>query len=137
MYPLSSHLDCLSAISFFSLYTPHDVSPVKPPCRGLSRGHPAGTLESAEQSCARPRRQSEGRGGGPREADVKTQRALSDEQERVRVEGLRILARMIARHALAQHQLSAGDRREEASEPPPSDEEGATGGPPERTDDAA
>ena len=73
---------------------------------------------------------------GPREADVKTQRALSDEQERVRVEGLRILARIIARHALAQHGLSEGGRREEGPEPPPGDE-GATGGPPKRTDDAA
>ena len=32
---------------------------------------------------------------------MKTQRALSDEQERIRLEGLRILARIIARRALA------------------------------------
>ena len=69
--------------------------------------------------------------GRPRETDVKRQRALSDEQERVRVEGLRILARIIARHA-----LSEGDRREEGPEPPPADK-GATGEPTERTDDAA
>ena len=67
---------------------------------------------------------------------MKRQRALSDEQERVRVEGLRILARIIARHTLAEHGLSEGDRSEEGPEPPPGDE-GATGGPTERTDDAA
>ncbi|MCY4393206.1 MAG: hypothetical protein OXE43_14340 [Chloroflexi bacterium] len=33
---------------------------------------------------------------------MKTQRALSDEQERLRLEGLRILARIIARRSLAQ-----------------------------------
>ena len=31
--------------------TTPDVSPVKSPCRGLSRGHPARTLESAGQPC--------------------------------------------------------------------------------------
>ena len=65
---------------------------------------------------------------------MKTQRALSDEQERVRVGGLRILASLIARHALAQPRLSEGDPREEGAPPP---DEGATGGLPERTDDAA
>ena len=64
------------------------------------------------------------------------QRALSDEQERVRVEGLRILARIIARHALAEHGHSEGGRGEEGPEPPPGDK-GATGEPTERTDDAA
>ena len=34
---------------------------------------------------------------------MKTQRALSDEQERLRIEGLRALARIIARRALAHH----------------------------------
>ena len=34
---------------------------------------------------------------------MKTQRALSDEQERLRIEGLRALARIIARRALADH----------------------------------
>lgn len=72
----------------------------------------------------------------PRETGVKRQRALSDEEERVRVEGLRILARLIARHALAHTELSEGGRGDEGPEPPASDE-GATGGPPERTDDAA
>ena len=74
--------------------------------------------------------------GRPRETDVKRQRALSDEQERVRVEGLRILARIIARHTLAEHGLPEGGRHEEGPEPPPADK-GATGGPPERTDGAA
>ena len=32
---------------------------------------------------------------------MRTQRALSDEEERVRLEGLSILASIIARHALA------------------------------------
>ena len=32
---------------------------------------------------------------------MKTRRALTDEQERTGLEGLRILARIIARHALA------------------------------------
>ena len=36
-----------------------------------------------------------------RRISVKTQRALSDEQERLRSEGLRALARIIARRALA------------------------------------
>ena len=67
---------------------------------------------------------------------MKTQRALSDEQERVRVEGLHILARIIARHTLAEHGHSEGGRREEGPEPPPGDK-GATGEPPEQTDDAA
>ena len=67
---------------------------------------------------------------------MKRQRALSDEEERVRVEGLRILARIIARHTLAQHGLPEGGRGEEGPEPPPGDE-GATGEPTERTGDAA
>ena len=67
---------------------------------------------------------------------MKRQRALNDEQERVRVEGLRILARIIARHTLARPELSEGGRRDEGPEPPPGDE-GATGEPTERTDDAA
>ena len=38
-----------------------------------------------------------------RRTGVKTQRALSDEQERLRIEGLRVIARMIARRALGHH----------------------------------
>lgn len=67
---------------------------------------------------------------------MKRQRALSDEEERVRVEGLRILARIIARHALARPELSEGTCGDEGPEPPAGDE-GATGGPPERTDGGA
>ena len=37
-----------------------------------------------------------------RRTSVKAQQALSDEQERLRIEGPRILARIIARRALAQ-----------------------------------
>ena len=33
---------------------------------------------------------------------MKTTQPLTDEQERMRLEGLRVLARIIARHALAQ-----------------------------------
>ena len=36
---------------------------------------------------------------------MKSQRHLNDEQERVRIEGLRILARIIARHYLAHPDL--------------------------------
>ncbi|MXZ89799.1 MAG: hypothetical protein F4Z07_13325 [Dehalococcoidia bacterium] len=38
---------------------------------------------------------------------MKTRQALSDEQERLRIEGLRALARIIARRALASHRLPA------------------------------
>ncbi|MDE2933949.1 MAG: hypothetical protein OXS47_08780 [Chloroflexota bacterium] len=38
---------------------------------------------------------------------MKRQRALNDEQERLRIEGLRALARIIARRALASHRLPA------------------------------
>ena len=38
---------------------------------------------------------------------MKTQRALSEEQERLRIEGLRALARIIARRALAPYRASA------------------------------
>ena len=41
-------------------------------------------------------------------ATVRTQRALSDEQERIRIEGLRALARIIARRALADSRPPAG-----------------------------
>ena len=39
---------------------------------------------------------------------VKTQRALSNEQERLRIEGLRALARIIARRVLASSRVPAG-----------------------------
>ena len=108
---------------------------MKSPCEGLARLHPARTLGSAEQCCL-PRAAARGRGQRPQETGVKTQRALSDEQERVRVQGLRTVARIIARHAFAHPGLSEGGRREEGREPPHGDE-GGMGGPPERTDDAA
>ena len=45
---------------------------------------------------------------------MNTQQRPTDEQERMRLDGLRILARIIARHALAQPRLHAdgspGDR---------------------------
>ncbi|MYD64760.1 MAG: hypothetical protein F4X26_01985 [Chloroflexi bacterium] len=41
---------------------------------------------------------------------MKTQQALSDEQERLRIEGLRALARIIARRALADSRALAISR---------------------------
>ena len=52
---------------------------------------------------------------------MKTQRVLSDEQERIRLEGLRILARIIARHALAHPDLYAGST---SGERPPAAQDG-------------
>ena len=46
---------------------------------------------------------------------MKTQRALSDEQERVRIEGLLILARIIARRALAHATCGSSRTTEERS----------------------
>lgn len=51
-----------------------------------------------------------GRRSDPTGDGVRTQRGLSDEEERVRVEGLPILARIIAR-SLAHPGLSEGGRR--------------------------
>ena len=110
----------------------HRRSPLGRDCPAVIQ---SGCWGSAEQPCA-SRAAARGRGRRPQETGGKTQRALSDEQERVRVEALRIVARMIARHALAHPGLSEGGRRGEGPEPPVGDE-GATGGPPERTDDAA
>ena len=86
-------------------------------------------------TCA-PRAAARGGSRHPRETSLGTQRALSDEQERDRVEGLRILARIIACHTLARTELSEDAPGDEGPQPPLS-AEGATGGPPERTDDAA
>ncbi|MCY4392896.1 MAG: hypothetical protein OXE43_12745 [Chloroflexi bacterium] len=50
---------------------------------------------------------------------MKRQRALSAEQERLRVEGLRALARIIARRALASSRLPADptpDQREDGTQ---------------------
>ena len=49
------------------------------------------------------RRAASGAGAAPagRRIGMKAQRALSDEQERMRLEGLRVLARIIARHTPA------------------------------------
>ena len=68
---------------------------------------------------------------------METQRELSDDQEQMRLEGLRILARMIARHALA-HPGRYGDNSQggEARLAPLYTQLEA-GGPPEQTDDAA
>ena len=54
---------------------------------------------------------------------MSTQRQLSDEQEAQRLEGLRTLARIIARHALAHPDRYGGGKRE-ARTKPASDERG-------------
>lgn len=69
------------------------VARAQSPYRGWSSPFPPPTLESASPP-----------GDG---LTVKRQRALSDEQERLRIEGLRALARMIARRALASPRLPA------------------------------
>ncbi len=49
---------------------------------------------------------------------MSTQQRLSDEQERMRLEGLRTLARIIARHYLA-HPEKYGSSAQEQEAPPP------------------
>ena len=65
------------------------------------------------------------------------QSALSDEQERMRLEGLRILARIIARHTLAHPDLYEDDTEGGAAEPARLDGQSDSGRPPDVTDDAA
>lgn len=51
---------------------------------------------------------------------MKTTQPLTDEQERMRLDGLRVLARIIARHALAQtattESAAAADRPSDSAE---------------------
>jgi len=68
---------------------------------------------------------------------VKAQRALSDEQERLRIEGLRALARIIARHAHARPGLYKDGFNEERAGPTALEGHGDADGPSDRTDDAA
>ena len=68
---------------------------------------------------------------------MKAQRALSDEQERLRLEGLRTLARIIARHALAHPGLYGDGADKEGAARSSLDGRSDAGGPPDRTDDAA
>ena len=49
---------------------------------------------------------------------MSTQQRLSDEQERMRLEGLRTLARIIARHYLAHPEKYASSASEEQEAPP-------------------
>ena len=72
-----------------------------------------------------------------RRIGMKAQRALSDEQERLRLEGLRILARIIARHVLAHPGLYEGDSDEGEAGPTGSEGQVDAGGPPDRTGEAA
>ena len=44
------------------------------------------------------------------ETNVETQGRMDDEQEQIRLDGLRVLARIIARHALSHPHLYVGDR---------------------------
>ena len=68
---------------------------------------------------------------------MKAQQALSDEQERLRIEGLRALARIIARHAHAHPGRYEDDSGEGEAGPPPLNGQAEAGGPPDRTGDAA
>ena len=72
---------------------------------GQARSH----LRRWKQLDASPARSSVARAGRPPGdgRTVKTRQALSDEQERLRIEGLRALARIIARRALASSGLPA------------------------------
>ncbi len=65
---------------------------------------------------------------------MSTKQRLTDEQERMRLEGLRALARIIARHALA-HPDGYGDGA--AGQPPTSGCDTRAGSEPPRRDDAA
>ncbi len=49
---------------------------------------------------------------------MSTQQRLSDEQERMRLEGLRTLARIIARHYLAHPEKYGSSAREQEASPP-------------------
>ncbi|MYH67445.1 MAG: hypothetical protein F4152_02450 [Dehalococcoidia bacterium] len=53
----------------------------------------------------------------PQKTSVKAQRTLSDEQEQIRLRGLRILARIIARHALTHHDQDVKDSAGRTSGP--------------------
>jgi len=65
----------------------------------------------------------------PRESIVSTKQRLTDEQERMRLEGLRILARIIVRHYLA-HPDKYADRGAAKQEAPPANGGPTTGGGP-------
>ena len=66
----------------------------------------AGVREDSRSAVA-GRRNGAGAAPAGRRISVKTQRDLSDDQERLRIEGLRALARIIARRALAQSRRPA------------------------------
>lgn len=66
-----------------------------------------------------------------------TQTGLSDEQERMRLEGLRILARIIARHVVSAPDLYRDGPDGRETGPPPHYGQVSDGEPSERTDHAA
>ena len=63
---------------------------------------------------------------------MSTKQQLSDEQERMRLEGLRILARIIARHYLAHPEKYAGSAVEEQEAPSANGRPASEGEPPHR-----
>ena len=68
---------------------------------------------------------------------METRQQLSDEQEQMRLEGLRVIARIIARHALAHPGLYGDSCDARGAGTPPLDGQVDAGGPPDRTGDAA
>ena len=67
---------------------------------------------------------------------MKQQHRLTDEQEQQRLEGLRILARIIARHHLAHPELYPDASGEGAETPSPAGEQDGRRGPVEGGEDA-
>ena len=96
---------------------------------------PVSTSDAGKQLDTRNRVARARRAG--RRMTVKTRQALSDEQERLRIEGLRALARIIARRALAYPGLYEGESGEGEAGPTLLNGEAGAGGAPDRTGDAA
>ena len=65
---------------------------------------------------------------------MKQQHRLTDEQEQQRLEGLRILARIIARHHLAHPELYPGASGEGGATPPPAGKRDGRGYPAQKDD---
>ena len=105
--------------------------------KGLLRS--TNVCSSREQSLQhkRVRQPPRSRGGvRPRESIMSTRQRLSDEQERMRLEGLRILARIIVRHYQAHPEKYAGRAAQEPKTQPVKGHPTAEGERP-REDDAA
>lgn len=65
---------------------------------------------------------------------MKQEHRLTDEQEQQRLEGLRILARIIARHHLAHPELYRGESVEGSEAPSPAGERDDAWGPVQKDD---